>query len=69
MIEPKYLEKTRLEVEKHLKIIKRRTNALSLGIFIDDLEIWNPVRSHVANLTADLQEEQRKIMQYLLSNQ
>ena len=72
IIEPKYLQKTSLEVEKHLK---DNPNDGQMLYLIGDIHrrLGNMESCekyfHAANLTADLQEEQRSIMQYLLSNQ
>ena len=70
VIEPQYLLKTKVEVEKHLK--ENPNDGQMLYLLGDihrrlgDMEACKKY-FHAANLTADLQTEQREIMQYLLS--
>lgn len=71
IIEPKYLEKTKVEIERHLK--DNPNDGQMLYLLGDVHRRLGDIKScekyfHAANLTADLQEEQRDIMQYLLSN-
>lgn len=71
VIEPNYLEKTKKEVERYLK--ENPTDGQMLYLLgdlhrrLDDIESCKRY-FHAANLTNDLQEEQRQIMHYLLSN-
>lgn len=69
VIEPKYLEKTKIEIEKHLQ--ENPTDGQMLYILGDIYRRLGDMDSctkyfNAANLTNDLQDEQRQIMQYLL---
>lgn len=69
VIEPEYLKKTKIEIEKYLQDNPNDGQMLYIlgDIYrrLDDMDSCTKY-FNAANLTNDLQEEQRQIMQYLL---